>query len=284
MSAAHRRDRSRRAARTQGSPIKYLNAVTQPGCYVYLFRFDGVAAYAGKGSKYRLRFHERAALHHRRKTRFQSVLAGAIRRGVRITVEVLAEALTNDEANACEVSVITKLGRRDLGTGTLFNRTAGGDGLTREDAIRVFSNPKTRRKLVRASRRNGRDPLYRARLALAQRRGWADPNQRPKRLAILRANIAKPGVRAKMVSSCAVTNRRPDVHARRSAAAKALHQDPEYRQKLCTALRRAANRPKRKAQVRQQMIERNKDPEFNRRRLEGIQRHWQQARAMAGKA
>lgn len=263
--------------------VEYCNEPAAGGHYVYLFRFDGVPAYVGKGSKDRLRDHERAALHHRKKTRFQSVLAGAIRRGVHVSVEVLADGMTNDEANACEIGLIAGFGRLDLGNGTLFNHTAGGDGLTREDAIRIFSNPKTRRKLLRARRRTARDPLYRARLALAQRRGWADPKQRPKRLAILRANIARPGVRAKMVATCAVTNSRPDVHARRSAAAKALHQDPEYRQKLCTALRRAARRPKRKAQLRQQMIERNRDPEYTRRRLEGIQRHWQQVRAAGGR-
>jgi len=265
------------------SEIEYCNEPAASGHYVYLFRFDGVPAYAGKGKGRRLHEHERAALHHKRKTRFQSVLAGAIRRGVHVSVEVLADGMTNEEAQAFEIRLIARFGRLDLGNGTLHNRTAGGDGLTREDALRVFSNPKTRRKLLRARRRQWRDPLYRARLALAQRRGWADPNQRPKRLAILRANIAKPGVRAKMVATCAVTNSRPDVKARRSAAAKALHQDPEYRQKLCAALRRAANRPKRKAQLRQQMIERNKDPEFTRRRIEAIRRHFQQVRAMAGK-
>jgi len=71
-----------------------------------------------------------------------------------------------------------------------------------------------------------------------------------------------------------MTNQRPDVKARRSEAAKALHRDPEYRQRLYSALRRAANRPERKEQVRQQMIERNKDPVFTRNRLEGIQRYW----------
>ena len=263
--------------------VEYRNEPAAGGHYVYLFSFDGVAAYVGKGSKDRHRAHERAARHHRKKTRFQSVLAGAIRRGVHVSVEVLADGMTNDEANACEVRLIAEFGRLDLGTGTLFNHTAGGDGLTREDAIRIFSSPKTRRKLRRVRRRTARDPLYRARLALGQRRGWADPTTRARRLATLRVNNARPEVRAKMVATCAVTNRRPDVHARRSAAAKALHQDPEYRQKLCTALRRAANRPKRKAQLRQQMIERNKDPEFTRRRLEGIRRHFQQVRAMGGR-
>ena len=261
------------------NPVEYWNEPAKGGHYVYLFRLNGKPAYVGKGTKDRLWDHERAALHHRRKTRWQRVLAGAIRRGVQISVEVLSEGMSNAEANAYEVQLIARFGRLDLASGTLHNRTAGGDGLTREDAIRVFSNPKTRRKLIRARRRTARDPLYRARLALAHRRGWADPKQRPRRLAILRANISKPGVRERMIATAAITNLRPDVHARRSAAAKALHQDPEYRAKLCAALRRAANRPKRKAQLREQMRARNEDPEYTRNRLEKIQEYWARRRS-----
>ena len=263
------------------NPVEYRNEPTKPGKYVYLFSLDGTPAYVGKGGKDRLWDHERAALHHTRKTRWQRVLAGAIRRVVPVSVEVLAEGMSNEEANAYEVQLIAQYGRLDLKTGTLHNRTAGGDGLTSEDAIRVFSNPKTKKKLIRARRRTARDQLYRAKMALGHRRGWADPKIRARRVAINRATLSRPGVRAKQVATCAITNQRPDVKARRSEAAKALHRDPEYRQRLYTALRRAANRPERKEQVRQQMIERNKDPVFSRNRLEGIQRYWREERTSA---
>ena len=71
--------------------------------------------------------------------------------------ELLAEGMSNEEANAYEVQLIAKYGRLELKTGTLHNRTAGRNGLTSEDAIRVFSNPKTKRKLIRARRRTARD-------------------------------------------------------------------------------------------------------------------------------
>ena len=262
--------------------VQYLNGPRQSGCYVYVFRIDGAEAYVGKGSNGRLWDHERAALHHKRKTRWQVVLASAIRRGKCITAEIVGEGMTADEANTFETQLIAKFGRLDLGTGTLFNRTAGGDGLTSEDAIRVFSNPKTRRKLLRARRRQWRDSLFRARLSIAQKRSWSDPKMRPHRLAVARATLARPGVREKQKATCAITNRRPDVHARRSEAAKALHRDPAYREKLYTALRRAAKRPKRKAQLREAMRKRNRDPEYTRKRLEGIQRYWKRVRARAG--
>ena len=259
--------------------IDYVNPPVQPGAYVYLFAFGGTPVYVGKGTGDRLYAHERAALHHSSRTRWQSELSRAIRKGLDITVTVLAEGLSTAEANALEVYVIEKLGRRDRDTGTLCNRTAGGDGLTREDAIRIFKDPRTKRKLLRARARMARDSLYRARLAIAQRRGWADPQIRARRVAVNRATLSRPGVREKMVASCAVTNQRPEVHARRSAAAKALHEDPQYQLKLYAALRRAANRPQRKEQLREQMRERNRDPDFTRRRIEGIRRYWGRLRA-----
>lgn len=267
----------------KSNEVDYRNEPTRPGHYVYLFRLGKEPAYVGKGSGRRLYQHEQAALHHTRRTRWQLTLAKAIRKGTPVSVEVVAEGLTLAEANALEVCLISGYGRRDLRTGKLYNRTAGGDGLTREDALRVFENPATRRKLIRARERRARDPMYRARLSLAHRRAWADPKIRARRIAILRANHARPEVRAKMAATCAITNQRPEVRARRSAAAKALHRNPEYRLKLYAALRRAANRPARKAQARKQMVERNRDPEFTRRRLAGIQAYWARIRARSGK-
>ena len=266
------------------NPVDYRNEPTKPGKYVYLFSLDGTPAYVGKGCKDRLRDHERAALHHTRKTRWQRVLAGAIRRGVPISVEVLAEGMSNEEANAYEVQLIVQYGRLDLRTGTLHNRTAGGDGLTSEDAIRVFSNPKTRRKLIRARRRTARDASFRARLSLGQRRGWADPKLRARRIAINRATLARPGVRAKQVATCAITNQRPDVKARRSEAAKAFQRDPAFRVKFSEAMRRENARPERKERMRQLMIERNRDPEYSRKRLDGIQQYWARLHARSNKS
>lgn len=261
------------------SIIQYLNPPSKPGAYVYLFSFDGVPVYVGKGTGRRLFAHEGAARNHTCKTRWQSALARALRKGVAVCADVLGEGLSTAEANALEVCLIDRYGRRDLGTGTLHNRTAGGDGLTREEAIRIFKDPVTRRKLMRARARHGRDALYRVKLALAQRRHWSDPRARERRSAISRAVMARPGVRERMLASCAITNRRPEVQARRSAAARALHQDPGYQLKLYSALRRAANRPERKALAAEQMRERNKDPEFTARRLEGIRKYWQALRA-----
>jgi len=265
------------------NPVLYLSKPTKPGQYVYLFSIDDAPSYVGKGTGKRLFQHEQAARYHARKTRWQRVLAKAIRTGARVSVEVVAEGMSVEEANALEVCLISGCGRRDLHTGPLYNRTAGGDGLTREDALRVFAEPMTRRKLIRARQRTARDADFRARLSIAQRRAWADPAIRARRVAINRATLARPGVREKQVATCAITNRRPEVRALRSAAAKAMHRDPAYRLKFCEAMRREVNRPERKELARQQMRERNEDPEYTRRRLAGIKRYWAELHARSHK-
>lgn len=263
--------------------VEYRNEPAKPGHYVYLFRVDEEPAYVGKGSGRRLYQHEQAALHHTRKTRWQASLAAAIRKGRHVSVEVVAEGLTVEEANALEVCLISGYGRRDLHTGTLYNRTAGGDGLTSQDALRVFANPTTRRKLIRARQRTARDAGFRARLSIAQRRAWADPAIRARRVAINRATLARPGVREKQVATCAITNRRPEVRALRSVAAKAIYSDPAYRLRFCQTMRQVANRPERRERSRQVMLRRNRDPAFTRRRLAGIQKYWARIRTMSGR-
>lgn len=49
--------------------------------------------------------------------------------GLSIDHEKVAEGLTRSEACEIEISLIAHYGRRDLGTGPLYNLTAGGDGL-----------------------------------------------------------------------------------------------------------------------------------------------------------
>jgi hypothetical protein len=43
-------------------------------------------------------------------------------------IEIMIEGLSEEEANRKEVEFILLYGRRDLGTGTLVNMTAGGEG------------------------------------------------------------------------------------------------------------------------------------------------------------
>lgn len=260
------------------SAVRYIGVDEAVGNYVYQFDIAGVPAYIGKGHGTRVRHHERAALHHKSKTRWQRTLKAKLVRGASVMVTILADDLSSEEANALEVLTVARLGRRDLGTGTLYNRTNGGDGLSSEDAQTLFARPDVRRKLARAKARRMRDPIERAKLSVAHRRAWADPAIRARRVAINREILARPEVRAKQAASIAVTNQTPETKAKRTAAAQALHRDPAYRLKLYTSLREAANRPERRAKSGEIIRKMNADPEFQRKRRAGIEAYWERER------
>lgn len=131
--------------------------------YAYL-REDGTPYYIGKGSGGRL------TSRHKRK--------GA---GVRVPSEdrilVLKDGLTEQQALAHEVYLISVLGRKDLGTGILRNLTDGGEGVSgmkhsaetkeriRQITTGVKQSEETVAKRVAKNRGQKRTPEQRARIA-----------------------------------------------------------------------------------------------------------------------
>ena len=79
--------------------------------YAYL-REDGTPYYIGKGTKNRWKRQHTIAVPPRERVLF------------------LKENLTEEEAFRHEIYLISVLGRKDLGTGCLQNRTGGGEGTT----------------------------------------------------------------------------------------------------------------------------------------------------------
>jgi hypothetical protein len=78
------------------------------------------------------------------------------------SVEIVAEGLTVAEANAMEIALIARFGRRNLKTGPLVNMTAGGEGL-------VDPSPEVRERLSETRRRFLADPVAREKVAEATR-------------------------------------------------------------------------------------------------------------------
>ncbi len=89
--------------------------------YTYTFFVDGIPEYVGKG------VYDRWLRHYTGKGYWQNHLKSAVKKGKDIIILIVpqeSERAAWDE----EIRLITKYGRKDLGTGPLYNLTSGGDG------------------------------------------------------------------------------------------------------------------------------------------------------------
>lgn len=97
---------------------------TKPGKYIYDISFDYEPFYVGKGTGDRLK----SSLLDR-ESPFKVNKINKIRKsGGEVITLKLYENLENIESLEIEKELISKIGRRDLGLGTLVNQTDGGDG------------------------------------------------------------------------------------------------------------------------------------------------------------
>lgn len=86
----------------------------------------GTVVYIGKGQGRRVHAHAALGTQH-----YNPMLAAyAARKGSPLEHEIVFYATTEDEAFACERSLIRSLGRRDQGAGMLANMTDGGEGFS----------------------------------------------------------------------------------------------------------------------------------------------------------
>lgn len=112
---------------------------TKPGHYEYDgLKFNYEPFYVGKGSGDRIK----TSLYNR-ESPFKSNKINKIKKsGGEIISIKLYENLENIESLELEKVIINKIGRRDLGLGTLVNQTDGGDG-----RINVIVSSETKRKI-----------------------------------------------------------------------------------------------------------------------------------------
>ena len=94
----------------------------------------------------------------------------------------IAEGLEDQEAKDLEISLIAEYGRKDLGTGILLNRTAGGDGVSEK-------SPETIQKWIKS------------------RNGFKHSEETKKKLSETIKNLP-PEIRAK-ITAAANANRKP---------------------------------------------------------------------------
>jgi plasmid stability protein len=98
------------------------NITTRRDFYVYLYMHPktGIPVYVGKGWGRRWRQHLYGSTNSR--------LSKSIAKHGEHPVVKIRTHLTDDEAKAAEIALITAIGRADQGRGPLFNFTDGGDG------------------------------------------------------------------------------------------------------------------------------------------------------------
>lgn len=107
--------------------------------YTYLYRdINSIPIYVGKGKG------KRAWVHRGSKTHLGNYI-----RKYNVEPEFIVKNVDEELAFFVEEEAIAKYGRKDLGTGTLFNRTNGGEGaagyvFTDEDKKRVKNGLKDR--------------------------------------------------------------------------------------------------------------------------------------------
>jgi hypothetical protein len=101
--------------------------------YVYQYRVNGIVRYIGKGRGDRAQRH---MTDNSRNTPWHRFLMSSIKKDAVIEIDIIAENMTDDEADAFETAKIAEIGRKMLNEGPLMNVLAGGNSIKSEDAQR----------------------------------------------------------------------------------------------------------------------------------------------------
>jgi hypothetical protein len=205
--------------------------------YVYTYRDTRPnknlqVIYVGKGQGRRAWVHWEKAVHKNRG--FGAVLAKLRQLGLTPLIAIVKEFADEAEAFVEEMRLIAELGRRDLGTGTLFNMTDGGEGTAgalrtvewRENMSAVMSTPEMKSKYAEANRLR-----------------WSDPDYRAKTTAAIREALRDPGVIARREAGKAAFIDTPEFRAVMARATTKMWEDPAYFEKVQASQLLAQNRP-----------------------------------------
>lgn len=231
--------------------------------YVYVYRDPrplkkDQPVYVGKGTGDRDLSHWSRGSHNKP---FQDFISHLKQRGLVAVCERVFETEVEAEAFAKEIELIALYGRRNTGTGTLFNLTDGGEGASgairseaekahlRGESLDKWQRPEYRAKVVEAQKAVQGTPEARAMKSENSAEAWADPEVRQKRQtgikrsrntteskaktsAQAKAQWSNPDYAAKQTANNQEIANRAEVKAAKAAAAKALWADPEWKAKM----------------------------------------------------
>lgn len=197
--------------------------------YVYIYKDprptkNQQVVYVGKGMG------DRAWYHWKKRVRgnkgFGAFLALLRQEKLEPIIEIAREGLEEAEAFYEEMKLIEVYGRRDLGTGTLFNLTDGGEGLAG-----VIRTDEWRKNISESLR----TPEQVSRNVIASRERWANQEYKEKTIAAIRKALQDPEVIARREAGKAAFIHTEAFRQTMSEAASKLWQDPGYVQKVTEA-------------------------------------------------
>ena len=197
--------------------------------YVYIYKDprptkNQQVVYVGKGTG------DRAWYHWQKRVRgnkgFGAFLALLRQEKLEPIIEIAREGLEEAEAFYEEMKLIEVYGRRDLGTGTLFNLTDGGEGLAG-----VIRTDEWRKNISDANSTPEKIALY----SEGQKRRWANPTFREQTIAAIRKALQDPEVIARREAGKAAFIHTEAFRQTMSDATSKLWQDLGYVQKVTEA-------------------------------------------------
>jgi hypothetical protein len=215
--------------------------------------------YVGKGTGDRDLSHWSRGSHNKP---FQDFISHLKQRGLVAICERVFETENEEEAFAKEMQLIQLYGRRDTKTGSLFNRTDGGEGASgairtpeekeynRIDSLDKWQRPEYRAKVVAAQVKAQNTPEALKTKSKNSKVMWAQQGDtlavsikearnttesKAKTSAQAKAQWADPEYAAKQTANNKEIANREEVKAAKKAASKALWADPVWKAKMMEA-------------------------------------------------
>lgn len=183
-------------------------APTQFYTYLYLDPKDGTPIYVGKGSC------RRAWGHFTSKNRLGRIIRKRILEGY-VVEPIISNAPSEFGALATEIFWISVYGREDLGTGTLLNRTSGGEGCSG-----IIHSIETREKMRAAQKGKTKSVETKAKISAAKKGKPSSEEHKAKISLGQKGRIHSEETKAKMSASAKGKQVSEETRAKMSASAK----------------------------------------------------------------
>jgi hypothetical protein len=231
--------------------------------YVYVYRDPRPnkniqPVYVGKGTGDRDLSHWSRGSHNKP---FQDFLSHIKRKGLIAICTRVFESENEHEAFAKEIELITLYGRRDIGTGTLFNRTDGGEGAS------GFQKTEAQKETDRINTTNNwKNPEYAKKVYTAQKIAQNTPEAKRIKSKNSKALWREKGDEIK--HSIVIARNTEESKAKTSKQAKAQWDDAEYREKQTANNKEIANREEVKAAKKAAAKALWADPEWRAKMME----------------